>query len=636
MGLLSNGSPLSWSEAQPYLEHVKQNGIDQLIQTMKRAKGRNQDCLRWGDEVEYLMVQLDHKERTCRVTSRAEEVLRDLKAEMKAKQLVMEAACPERAHTSPELVACTQSHFTATWHPEYGAYMLEGTPNFPYHHDIKDLLCVEQNLILRRRQMEALLQNDECIVSIGNFPRLGCPDSFDAALNLTNDASHSMFFPDAYINSHARFKTLTQNIRERRGSKIYINVPMFLDEHTQPLQLDTNTALFPQALAETPHYRSDAIHLDAMGFGMGCCCLQITFQAREINEARQLYDQLAVLCPIMIALTASTPIFRGILADLDSRWNIISASVDDRTPEECTRIPKSRYASISRYISADPRNHPEYNDLNLPYNEECYQRLCEQGCDELLARHFAWLWVRDPLVIYREFLNQDNQSSFDHFENIQSTNWQTMRLKPPPPENSATGWRVEFRSMEVQFTDFENAALSVFIVLLTRTILAQDLDFYMPISLVDMNMERAQKRNALLDGKFHWRKDLTATSKHELTEASIAEIFNGSNDENGIVGLLPLIEEYLGKLSIDEDTRKKLGEYLLFIKKRASSEYMTPATWMRNFVKSHPEYRKDSIVSPGITHDLIVTIDQIAHQSLDYSSANFCCRYSDSSETRIH
>lgn len=34
-------------------------------------------------------------------------------------------------------------------------------------------------------------------------------------------------------------------------------------------------------------------------------------------------------------------------------------------------------------------------------------------------------------------------------QNIQSTNWQTMRFKPPPP-NSDIGWRVEFRPMEVR------------------------------------------------------------------------------------------------------------------------------------------------------------------------------------------
>jgi glutamate--cysteine ligase catalytic subunit len=71
-----------------------------------------------------------------------------------------------------------------------------------------------------------------------------------------------------------------------------------------------------------------------MGFGMGCSCLQMTFQAQNIDEARHLYDQLAPLTPIILALSASSPIWRGYLADVDCRWNIISASCDDRTKEE--------------------------------------------------------------------------------------------------------------------------------------------------------------------------------------------------------------------------------------------------------------------------------------------------------------
>eukprot|EP00953_Heterococcus_sp_UTEX-ZZ885_P041645 21233-Heterococcus_DN1.PRE.2 len=63
-----------------------------------------------------------------------------------------------------------------------------------------------------------------------------------------------------------------------------------------------------------------------MAFGMGCCCLQLTFQARDVGESRYMYDQLAVLSPIMLALSAATPIFRGRLADTDVRWDVISAS----------------------------------------------------------------------------------------------------------------------------------------------------------------------------------------------------------------------------------------------------------------------------------------------------------------------
>lgn len=93
-------------------------------------------------------------------------------------------------------------------------------------------------------------------------------------------------------------------------------------------------------------------------------------------------------------------------------------------------------------------------------------------------------------------------------QNIQSTNWQTMRFKPPPP-NSTIGWRVEFRPCEVQITDFENAAIVCFVVLLTRVILSYNLDFLIPISKVDENMQNAQKRNACREQKFWFRKEIT-------------------------------------------------------------------------------------------------------------------------------
>lgn len=46
--------------------------------------------------------------------------------------------------------------------------------------------------------------------------------------------------------------------------------------------------------------KPNQVYMDAMGFGMGCSCLQVTFQACNINEARCLYDQLAPVCPIAV------------------------------------------------------------------------------------------------------------------------------------------------------------------------------------------------------------------------------------------------------------------------------------------------------------------------------------------------
>lgn len=57
--------------------------------------------------------------------------------------------------------------------------------------------------------------------------------------------------------------------------------------------------------------------------------------------------------------------------------------------------------------------------------------------------------------------------------------------------------RTEFRSMEMQATDAENAAFVVFVVLLTRVTLAFDLNLYIPLSKVDENMKRAHARDGV-------------------------------------------------------------------------------------------------------------------------------------------
>jgi glutamate--cysteine ligase catalytic subunit len=187
---------------------------------------------------------------------------------------------------------------------------------------------------------------------------------------------------------------------------------------------------------------------------MGCCCLQITFQAKDIEESRFIYDQLAVMAPIMMALTASTPILKGRLADTDARWGIISESVDCRTLAERgredpdapyedynrkgqRRIYKSRYDSISTYIYQGVLSLKDekstglanrvlniYNDIPVPIDEDSYKQLRDAGIDPALAQHVAHLFIRDPLVVFNGAVEEvDDDTQTEHWESIQSTNW---------------------------------------------------------------------------------------------------------------------------------------------------------------------------------------------------------------------
>merc|ERR1711977_577432 len=86
-------------------------------------------------------------------------------------------------------------------------------------------------------------------------------------------------------------------------------------------------------------------------------------------------------------------------------------------------------------------------------------------------------------------------------------------------------------------------------------------------------------------------------------EMTVTEILNGKGKY--FPGLLPMISAYLDTVGVDGDTRDTVNKYMCFINCRASGELMTTATWMRKFVTEHPEYKQDSVVTPGIAYDLV-------------------------------
>ncbi|XP_029040518.1 glutamate--cysteine ligase catalytic subunit isoform X2 [Osmia bicornis bicornis] len=568
-----------------------------------------------------MLVKFDDEAKTAKLSLRAVEILKTLN---------------EKEHNDPD-------NIKSLWRPEYGAYMLEGTPGKPYGGLLVHFNVVEANMKYRRQEASKLLRPNEVLMSLTNFPRTGAPDFTDPPTKPTPDsgASKSLFFPDEVIYpGHPRFKTLTRNIRKRRGEKVAINIPIYKDKNVPaPFKED-----FGRTVKDESSYaaKEDHVYMDAMGFGMGCCCLQLTFQACNIEEARTLYDQLTPLCPIMLALTAASPFYRGYVSDVDCRWNVISCSVDCRTQEERGlkplkenkfRISKSRYDSIDSYLSEQGE---KYNDVPLTYDDEIYKQLMDNGIDKLLAQHIAHLFIRDTVSLFSEKVYQNDSEDTDHFENIQSTNWQTMRFKPPPP-NSSIGWRVEFRPCEVQITDFENAAIVCFVVLLTRVILSYKLNLLIPISKVDKNMARAQKRNAVIAEKFWFRRDITSDVKQqddgqaEYTEFTINEIING---KDGVFpGLIPLVNSYLASMDVDADTHCTVQAYMKLIQKRASGELLTTAAWLRKEVFSHPEYKNDSVVTERINYDLLKKVQKIVSNEISCPELLGTCISSRTNET---
>jgi Glutamate-cysteine ligase len=70
-------------------------------------------------------------------------------------------------------------------------------------------------------------------------------------------------------------------------------------------------------------------------------------------------------------------------------------------------------------------------------------------------------------------------------------------------------------------------------------------------------------------------------------------------------GLIPLIYTYLDIIRCDDDTRTAIQQYMHLIVRRVRGELPTCAKWMRNFIRSHPAYKHDSVVSTEIVYDLM-------------------------------
>lgn len=55
---------------------------------------------------------------------------------------------------------------------------------------------------------------------------------------------------------------------------------------------------------------------------------------------------------------------------------------------------------------------------------------------------------------------------------------------------------------------------------------------------------------------------------------------------------------------------------MVLICKRASGELQTTATWIREFVRNHEDYRQDSVVSETIAHDLVMELKAIGEVTI--------------------
>jgi glutamate--cysteine ligase catalytic subunit len=145
-------------------------------------------------------------------------------------------------------------------------------------------------------------------------------------------------------------------------------------------------------------------------------------------------------------------------------------------------------------------------------------------------------------------------------------------------------------------------------------------------------MKRAHTRDAIHREKFHFRRQIkkcpqcplqaaseaaaaAAQNELEFEEMSMAEIFVGKSVARP--GLIPLVQSYLDIIQCDVHTRAIVDNYIELVRARAEGRLQTAATYMREFIRAHEGYMRDSVVTPAIARDLIDHCDRVAHRTAE-------------------
>lgn len=640
MGLLKESNILTWEETEKRASVAKKRGAEYFIQVYHKNNSFKAKEFLWGEEIEQNII----------VKIQGNWIL------LLGVKFLLDLAPPEGT----------------ILHPEYAEYMLESTPDKPYSPGFKEIGTVEKGFEKRRKYilaaLEGLFGKDASILFLPSFPLLGMPlafgtgDQYEAnwkikwsekqnsqetgtekdqldkkeekesllqmalsrAINPSFNISQSVHFPDFAITSHNRYTGITGNIEKRRSRDVLYTVPLARIERSSK-NLPNNGTQQPiqDKETESASNHSDGkkdttgcATIDSMGQGMGCCCLQITMQSESLTEARIIYDNIGAICPLLLFLTMGTPYAEGKLVETSTRWGIAGASVDCRKASE-SLIKKSRYSSIDLYVSNLPDQLDTlYNDISPPLERTVLDKLLEEGVDRAMANHIASLYIRDPVLCYSD------STPGDDFENIQSTNWRSMRLKPPKLTNSSTSsWLVEVRPMELQPTSFENTAYSVFVIIFSRMVLSLNTSFYLPISKVDCNFKNADRYSRNLsclqdyiaaekEQEFWYRANIFDSGPPVIKKGTVQEIFMGDSEYIGILGA---VEKYLNEY--EQSQTEAVAPYLQFIKERVTGKKTSLSTFIRKFVSNHAEYKGDSVISQAVSNSLIEKILSISHSN---------------------
>ena len=590
MGLLINENCISTKQLCNIKNKIKKQGVIQFIRYFKKYRSleyeKNSEETEWGFEMEFNILKKDEN-NIYKLFLGSEKILKDNADDL---QLM----------------------------PEFARYMLEIIPEKPFLY--KNLENLEDEILKTYKKVEDILEkfNSKPLFLSTIFFNLKENFLDSDGKFLTFEKTLSKNFPDNAITKHNRFISFVENIRNLRGSNV-----------GGEIETIDNKSLF----------------IDSMGEGMGCSCLHVTISMKNMTEALFLYDQFMVLGPLILFISQASPILDNKILKTNTRWDLVKFSVDDRNEkernfknnkspeifEEEKSIKNSRFRENEIYISEKMKNKEFFNDRGVLVNKYFTDMMIKNGVPSLLSNMISSEFVNDPVLLYEssyekikkqkdciedlrifkgfkyektnkknffyenEIISDLHDLSYKEFENIHSSIWKPIRLKIPL---DGISWKIEFRTTEIQLTAFENSAFCSFIILLYRVIIKNNLNLYIPISLLDFNYNQAncenicknnlekifKKFNIQVDGKesikgFFYKKNIKNSECKEISYGNIYDSFH----KTGLLGIVKKEAEKLGKNVLNR---------VLFIENRMKGGILSLSGFMRKRFEGKVEITK--------------------------------------------
>ena len=265
--LVDSGNTLTFDELKNHIPKIREDAIFQLLHLIKKFKHIESTEHLWGDEIEYHIIRVDPVLKRTQICLNQIETIKRIKSD----------------------------HFDAQ--EEFGGWMIEAVPKNPYSVNIdpKDILKGYQ---LQRTGIQEYLPPGQFVFASPIFPMLGVGDFYfkkdeiqdpktpsiisddlespsqkseileeskstlpsKESVEEENPVTLSRLISDETLGNHPRYATIAENVRNRRGEKACIFLPIFKDE-------------FTSFKASKDEPEPGFIYMDAMQFGAGNCCI---------------------------------------------------------------------------------------------------------------------------------------------------------------------------------------------------------------------------------------------------------------------------------------------------------------------------------------------------------------------------